>query len=234
MAKLSLRVFKKGKPIYWIIGGLVLFVIFYLLFNRGGAASGGGGVNVISTGPSEAMQNASLQASTAIATAQIGAGIEAARIQVSRDTANLQAQIALAQLGSGERVALETLNAERSLAQLDAQTNLLVNEQNINYALETARVASETTLSLRKFETDMFSEQLAANRDMFRIQSENLITQSMIAQVSSLKAKDRDTALAAILATRSGQGFSGGKGDDYIYIAPAPTTRYLPGPNPTM
>lgn len=226
MAKLSLRVFKKGKPIYWIIGGVVLFVLFYMLFNKGGAASGGGGVNVVSSGPSEAMQAASLQASTAIATAQIGAGIEAARIGVQRDMGALQAQIALAQLGSGERVALETLEFERAMGLADNQANLLINEQNINYALESARVASETSLGLRKLETDMFSEQLAANRDMFAIQSQNLITQSMIAQVSSLKAKDRDTALAAILATQSGSGFSGGKGDDYIYIAPP--TRFLP------
>jgi hypothetical protein len=229
MAKLSLRVFKKGKPIYWIGGAVIVFVLFYMLFNRGAGSAASGGTTVVSTGPSEAMQMAGLQASTAIATANIGAGVEAARIAAQRDSQGLQAQIALAQLVSGERVALETLEYQRAMGTLSASNELKLNEQNITYALESARVAGETTMGLRKMEMDMFSEQLATNAAMFAIQSENLITQSMIAQVSSLKSKDRDTALAAIIAAQRGVAFSGGSGDDRISFAAAPVA-YLPAP----
>jgi hypothetical protein len=45
---------------------------------------------------------------------------------------------------------------------------------------------------------------------------------AMLGALGSLKKKDRDTALGAILATNAGYGFSGGRGDDYISI---------PGPN---
>lgn len=207
MAKINLRVFKQGKPIYWIIGGIVVFVLFYMLFNRGAPATAGGGTTVVQSGPSEAMQIAGMQTAAAIQSAQIAANIEALRVQGERDQAALAGQVALAQLASGERVALETLNAEREAAAINAQTNLLINEQTINYNLESARLASETQLGLRQIDAnlisgqldaqaEMFRDQLAANMAMYQIQSQNLIAQTAFSQIGNLKKKNRDEALA--------------------------------------
>lgn len=217
MAKISLRVFKKGKPIFWIIGAVIVFVVFYMLFNRGSgaAASSGGGVTVQQTGPSEAMQAASIQAATAIQGAQIAAGIELARVQATRDQAALAGQVALAQLGSGEKVALATLDADREAAVLNAQTNLLINDANLSYGLETARIAGETATALRAMEIGVMTHQMDTNAEMFRYQtqanafmfaeqSRNLVTQSALGAIGSLKKKNRDEALTAIYAAATG------------------------------
>lgn len=209
MAKLNLQVFKKGKPIFWIIGGVVVFVVFYLMFNKGSGGASTGTTTVMQSGPSEALQAASLQASTAIQAAQISANVEATKIGAERDANVLAAQVALAQLSSGEHVALEQLEADRAAMELNASTNLLVNEQNLNYGLETARLAANTELGRKQIDANlltqqlatnaaMFSEQLAANVHMFDTQSDNLIKQSIIGQVGSLKKGDRDNALISI------------------------------------
>jgi hypothetical protein len=242
MAKISLRVFKKGKPIFWIIGAVLIFVIFYLLFNKGGSAapaSSGGGLVVQNSGPSEAMQIAAMQAGAQTQALQMQGAVEAARIAATRDQAALAGQVALAQLGSGEKIALATLDADRFAAGLNAQTNLLINEQNLSYNLESARVAGETQLNLRaldvgvmtkQMETQaaMFGMQLVANQEMYKVQSHNLITQAAIGQVSNLKKKNRDEALTAIYSSatgtpntyvpQSGGGF--GFGDIFGVISP--------------
>lgn len=217
MAKISLRVFQKGKPIFWIIGGVVVFVVFYMLFNRGApaASASGGGSTVVQTGPSENLQIAGMQMAGQIQAAQIAANIEALRVQGQRDQAALAGQVALAQLGSGERIALETLAADREAAVLNAQTNLLINEQTANYNLESARLASETTLGLRQIDANlvsnqlstqaaMFRDQLTANMAMYETQSRSLIATTALGQIQNLKKKNRDEALTAITASLTG------------------------------
>lgn len=202
MAKLSLRVFKQGKPIYWIIGAVFVFVVFYLMFNRGSGASGS---QVVQTGPSEAMQIAALQAGASQAAVQSAANIEAARIQASREQAALGAQVALAQLASGEKVALEQLALESGLGFANIQANILINDANISYALESARIASETQIGLRQIDVDLLNAQLEAQTHMFEVQSQNLLYQSLIGQTGSLKKKNRDEYAAYLASLMSGQ-----------------------------
>lgn len=219
MAKISLRVFKKGKPIFWIIGAVLVFVIFYMMFNKGGSAArpaaSGGGMTVVNSGPSEALQIASMQAGAATQQLQLQAGIEAGRIQATREQNALAGTVALAQLASGEKVSLASIDADRFAAGLNAQTNLLINEQNLSYSLESARVAGDTAIAMRSLDVGvmthqmdtqaaMFAEQLDANRDMYAIQSHNLITQAAIGQIGSLKKKNRDEALTAIYSSATG------------------------------
>lgn len=230
MAKLNLAVFKKGKPIVWIIGAVVVFVLFYMLFNRGGAsASAGGGTTVVQSGPSEAMQIAGMQTAAAIQSAQIGAGIEAARIQGQNTQAAMAAQIAAAQLASGERVALATLDADREAAAMNVAANIRISENTMNYNLESAKLASETAIGLKEVDAGILRYQLATNAAMFSEQSRNLIATSAIAQIGSLKKKNRDEALTAITASLTGtpnqyvaQGGGGfGFGDIVGVLSPA-------------
>lgn len=197
MAKFNLRVFKKGKPIYWIIGAVVVFVAFYMLFNRGGSSASGTTV-IQSGGMSEQAQLAAAQIGAANQQAQLAASIELARVQGEKDAANLGAQVALAQLASGETVALSSLERESAIAAMNVNANLLMNEQNINYATESARIAAETQLGLREIDTNLLREQMRTQSEMFAVQSHNLIAQSVIGQIGNLKKKNRDEALIAI------------------------------------
>lgn len=215
MAKLSLRVFQKGKPIFWIIGAVGIFVLFYLMFNRGAGASSGGGTTVVQSGPSEAMQIAGMQMAGAIQAAQIGANVEALRIQGQRDQGVLAGQVAMAQLASGERVALETLATDRDAARFNAETNLLIHERTLSYNTESARIAADTAIDLKQIDANvvmyqlgtnaaMFDRQLQTNAAMFETQSRNLIATTALAQVGSLKKKNRDEALTALTASLTG------------------------------
>lgn len=216
MAKISLRVFQKGKPIFWIIGAVVVFVLFYLMANRRSDASAGGGMTVVQSGASEAMQIAGMQTAASIQTAQIGASVEAARIQGEQNRNVLASQVAIAQLMSGERVALETISADREAANLNAATNLAINEQNTTYALESARLASETSIGLKGIDAaivmhqldtnaEMFGKQLDTNAMMFAEQSRNLIATTALGQIQTLKKKNRDEALISLVSSFTGQ-----------------------------
>lgn len=202
MAKLNLAVFKQGKPIYWIVGAVVVFVLFYLMLNKGGSSSGA--TSYVATGPSEAMQAQALQAGTAIQGAQIAANIEALRIQAGRETALAGATVASEQLASGERVAMAQLSHDTALANLNAQANMLINEQNIEYGIETARLAADTQLGLRALDIGLLQTQLETQAHMFQTQSTNLIAQSLIGQVGNLKKKNRDEALAYLASASLG------------------------------
>lgn len=212
MAKLNLQVFKRGKPIYWVIGGVALFVIFYLAFSKPASAGGSSGGAIV-TGPSEALQAAQMQYGAQIQGAQIAAGVEAARIQAENNAASLGASVALANLATQEKVALFQLAREADLAAINAQTNLLINEQNISYGVETARLAAETQIGLRALDVSLLNKQMETNAAMFETQSKNLITQSVIAQVPSLKKRDRDDALAGIGGYTPVPGGAGGGGN---------------------
>lgn len=240
MAKLNLAVFKRGKPILWVIGAVVVFVVFYMMFNRGGGASASGGTTVVQNGPSEAMQIAGMQTAAALQSAQIGANVETARIQSVNAQAALAGQVALAQLASGERVALETLAADREASRYNADANIAINAQNLAYGIESARLASETAIGLKSIDADivksqlvtnaaMFSKQLDTNAMMFAEQSRNLVAQTALSQIGTLKKKNRDEALTALTSSLTGtpntyvpQGGGGfGIGDILGVLSPA-------------
>lgn len=196
MAVVNLKVFKQGKPIYWIVGAVVLFVLFYFMLNKSAPAAGG--TQYVSTGPSEALQAAQLQAGIQSAQIQASANVEAGKIAAANNAAVLSSQVALAQLSSGEKVALFQLARDADVAALNAETNLQIASQTMAYNLESARVASQTAIDMRAMETQLLKDQMNANAQMFAAQSNNLITQTLISATSNLKKKDRDDALAGI------------------------------------
>ncbi len=224
MAKFNLKVFKQGKTLYWVIGAVVLFVIFYLMLNRGGS-SATGGTTVVQSGPSEAMQIAGMQQAAAIQTAQMQYNLGAAQIAADREAANLAGQIALAQLTSGENVALQQLEFEKALGEANIAANLQLSEMTQAYSLESARVAAETQLDLRALDVGLLEKQMETQAWMFAKQSDNLIAQSIIAQIGNLKKGDRDNALISLaLGAPSSHGSVTG---------PSVRPGLLPSGNPT-
>lgn len=199
MAKLSLRVFKQGKPIYWIVGGVVVFVVFYMLFNKGGANAGSGNTSYVSSGPSEALQAAQLQTGASIQAAQIAANVEAAKTAAGLQEAQMGQEVALAQTDASRVVSLAQLANQSDLASINANTNLLINEQNLSYAADTAKQASQTQIALKQIDAATVAHQLDTNADMFKIQSQNLLSQSLISQIGNVAEKKRYDALVTVL-----------------------------------
>jgi hypothetical protein len=112
-------------------------------------------------------------------------------------------------------VALANLDTERELAFMNTQANLLINEQNLSYSLESAKVASATQIGLRELDVglinrqmdtqaSMFREQMAANADMLELQSRTMIASAAIGAVGNLKKKNQDEALTSIVSSLTG------------------------------
>ena len=204
--KLNFAVFKKGKTLYWVLGAVVLFVVFYFLFNKGG--SSGGSVNVSSSGPSDA----SVASSTALAMAQLQYG----------------AQSAISQSNNNAAVAVATLQANNSLAQTQAQADVgkyvagldattqasYINAQqniaNINATANTsqASIAAATVIHQSDTQAAMFTAQLTTNAEMFKEQVRGVILQSVAAQIPAVGKNDRDNIAALVAAQASGGSIS--------------------------
>jgi len=228
--KFNWAVFKKGKAIYWVVGAVVLFVIFYLLASGGSkssgdtASTGAGGITTINPGPSDAQLAAA-------------AGITQAQLAANAATTQSNAELAAKQSDNAAAVAIANLQYQGSLADTqagadvakylaatDAATNsLALTEQTRQmqiqgeYSFATAKVAAETNLAGQALQAQvlttqlvtqaqMFGKSLDANTQALQIQSQNLVDQSLIAQIPTLKKKNRDDALLALASSFSNQG----------------------------
>lgn len=218
--KLNLKVFKKGKPIYWLIGAVVIFVIFYLIASKG-AGSSSGGVAVVG------------------GTAQTDNSVALANAQASANANNNAAAVAIAQLEYQGKLAETQAGADvaKYVANLDANTTMLgfttqmeAIKVQAEYGLESSRVAAETNLAgqalnaqvlIRQLDTNaaMFNNSLAANVEQSRITSQTYIATSALGQVSTLKKKDRDETLQIIAGQAMGapQQFYNPSGSAVIY-----------------
>lgn len=228
--KFNMEVFKKGKPIYWIIGAIVIFVIFYKIASgpsaSSKAASTSGGVTTINTGPSDAQ----------IAAA---AGISAAQIQANAQVAGAQLAFAAQKDANAAGVAVSQLEAQAhmydtamsadtakflaaqegqiAMAGITAQQNIAFS--NNEYSFATARVAAETSLAMTKIQADMVNNGYATQLAMAKDQNATTIalgeqqrraytTAALVSGINSAPAVDRDNMLALIAATSSGQSIT--------------------------
>lgn len=216
----------------WLFGGifLVFGVGVYLIVNRGGGSgSTSSGSTIISAGPSEAFQAQAMainaQENSQALAFQIqreenALALEAAAMQIEgqQNIAILQQQLSLTELETNRSISSEQTAA--SLAALNAQLNssFAMQESNNRAGVDMARMVQETATQQlaigAMMQTRMGEQQLEA----FKIQTAAARDQALIAQVGTLKRKDRDTALGALIATGAGYGFDGGKGDDRIII----------------
>jgi len=205
MKKFNLKVFKKGKPIYWVAGAVILFVIFYLFLNRGGGQSApaqSGGVVSYNSGPSDAQISAASQISGA--QIQANAAINQQQLQLAGIREDNSARVAIA--GLENQLGVIAINAETGLQRFNIDAGREVDLATINatkeyqylqaeYSLETARIASDATIRSREIDRSILGDQLRSNILSLNIQSDNLIAQTALSQISSLKKKDRDNTL---------------------------------------
>jgi len=241
--KFNWAVFKKGKAVYWVIGAIVLFVIFYLLASGGskssssGASTNAGGVTTINSGPTDAQIAAAASISAAqiqanAQTNQSNADLAALKEQVAGQVAiaTLQTQSQLADTAAGSDVAkyLASVQAGAQTFALTEQTRQMALQG--EYSLETAKVAAETDLAgqalqagvlVHQLDTNasMFNASIAANTAALKIQSDNITMQGLISQAGNLKKKDRDEYLEILAGTSLGGGvnYYNGPGAAVIY-----------------
>lgn len=218
--KFSLAVFRRGKPIYWVIGAVALFVLFYFMVSRQApSAASSGGTTVIQSGPTEAQQAMQIQYS--MASMQSNAGIQAAQIGANADIAmaTLAAQVQLANTQASADVAKYTaaLDAQSQSEYTAAQQTMLATQVagaittsqiQAQYGVETANIAAMSVLDQANVQAAMFSKQLDTNAKMFTAQMASANFQSLAAQVGNVKKNDRDNMLAMLIASNSGQALN--------------------------
>jgi len=186
--KFNMKVFNKGKPIYWIIGGIFIFVVFYYFISKGSAApsnSSGSGITTINAGPSDTAIAA--QAGVAMAQIQANAQVDqsnaaliaakdANAASVAITAYQFQGDLAATQAGADVAKYLGALDAQVQVAGLTAQT-AWINTQS-EYSFATAKVAAETDYAKAKLTADSNLAQWALNADVLKTQ---LNTQAEIA-----------------------------------------------------
>jgi hypothetical protein len=187
---------KKIKPLYVLIGVFAIIIIYFLLSRQ---SSGGDTTYTVgSSGPSDA----AIQANAGITAAQINASGQVAlqQQQSAEDIAiaTLQAQVANNQTAAGADTTNKATDAALAglLAQLTAQTTQT--QIQAEYSFDTAQAANEAALTSKAIDAGMFAKQLDTNVAMYSIQSNNLVAQSLIGQISNLKKGDRDAALISL------------------------------------
>jgi hypothetical protein len=177
--KLSLRVFKQGKPIYWVIGGVVIFVLFYLMF-RGKSAPATGTTTYATTGPSEALQAQQLAAGIATQQASLAAGVQVQGLQEQQNVAAMALTASLANIDAGRVVSLAGIDAQKAADAENASANIQINRDNLSYTLDTAQVAANTQIGIATINANEVNHQLDTNAAMFADQLKQLTAGQLI------------------------------------------------------
>lgn len=190
--KMNMSVFKKGKPVYWVVGGVVIFVVFYLMFNKG--ASGSSGVTVQNTGPSDA----AVAASTSLAAmqTQASAGVAIATLQANSQTSQTQAAADVAKY----QASLDATTAAQYY-----QTQKEITAINGEYTFDTAKVAAETVQFQYATNANVLTHQMDTNAAMFVEATKASVAQTALSQVSGLDYRTRSQALVATLGLLNGK-----------------------------
>lgn len=191
--KMNFAVFKKGKPIYWVIGGIVVFALFYLMFNKGAGSSSG--ITTVNAGPSDAAVAASTQ--LALAQTNANAGVAVATLQYNGQLAQTQAAADVAKYTAN-------LDAATSAATLDTQKAIAA--INAEYSLDTAKVAAETNIAQWTLNANVLTTQLQTNAQMFSDSMKASVVNNLVA--AAAQSPHSDIALATIGGELTGSGFS--------------------------
>jgi hypothetical protein len=210
------------------IGAVIVFGLLLFLLTRGGGSSTGS-TSVIASGPSEAFQAQALAISAQQQQAQLAANVQlqgqalelealTRQIEGQENLAILSMQMGLAELEANRAISSEQTAA--SLAALTQQLNygLATTEANIQGSVDMATIAAESATTQMMINASIQREMLAAQTDMFNTQVRAQQDANILSTIQTAKKKDRDTLIGAFIANRSGQAFTGGKGDDRIVI----------------
>lgn len=203
--KFSLSYVKQNPVMFgsiFVVFGLLL----YVLMNRGGSTQ------YVSTGPSEALQAAQLQAGAAIQAKQIDAAIANQQAQASlaaitaqingqETLANLQMQYAFAELAANSALGSKQIDASLLALQTQLDTQLELASSNNQFMVDYAKVAADSA-------TNQVMINAALQRDLSKDQLDAFKFGNLLNSVNSVLEVDRDNILALITAQMSGSNLS--------------------------
>lgn len=204
--KFNFKFLKKGKTVYWIIGGIVLFVIAYYLFKQQGSSSSNVQYAAVGSGATDAQvqaaaaQNvAQIQANAQIA--QTNAQLAALQIQSnsSDNQAALAAQVANNQTQAQADTAIQTATLAASIQTAGINAQQAIAQSNNEYTFDTAKLASETQLGINAQNVGLAATQLQTNAQMFDTQ---LTTQAQ-EFTQQMQASIAQTALGVVAANKN-------------------------------
>jgi hypothetical protein len=202
MMKFNLAIFKGKNSIWWIVGAIILFIVFYMVASAGAPAKAGG-LTVQNAGPSDAAiaANAQLTGMQLSAQAQVyQSQIELAALNAAanRDIsiAQIQADTQLADTQASADIAKYVAANQTSIAQQQLTTQLAIARADMEYGLASSEVAAQTQLGLKaidastvqyqlKTNSDIIMRQFESNERSLAIQSQSLKDQAIISAVST-------------------------------------------------
>lgn len=199
--KLNFKVFK-SKPVWYILGGLVAFYVFYRI-----ASGGSSGITTVNSGPSDA----AVQASTALQMANLQYGAQTTQMQTQANAA-----VAIEQLhaNSANYQTQASVDLGKYTAALDAQTQAayMTVQQNIaalnaQYSLDTAKVAAETNIAQWGIMANVMNTQTVANAAVQSQFIQASTFQALAATIPSLKERDRSIGLGELTSAMTGQAY---------------------------
>ena len=211
LKKFSFEYVKKNPVMFGVIF-VVFGLLLWVLINRGGGASGS--TQYVSSGPSEALQGAQLQAGTQVQLAQIQAQtqnaggafqLEALTRQLDNQAmlAGVEMQYRVLELGASER--LTELQTGASLAALTAQLSAnrdMAADNNafaLGYAKQANDAAVQTVFINSMLQRELGSQQLEA----YKYGLDTSVKQGILSTIPSLKKKNRDDVLRDFIITQA-------------------------------
>jgi hypothetical protein len=218
----------KRNPVMFGVAFVVFALLLFVLTRSGGSAASG--TTVISSGPSEGFQAQAMAINAQSQQAQLAANVQlqGQALELEALTRNLDSQENLAilsmQFGLAELEANRAISSEQTAASLAALTQqlnygLATTEANIQGSVDMATIAAESATTQMMINASIQRDMIGAQMDMFNTQIRAQQDANILSTIQTAKKKDRDTLIGAFLANRSGQGFTGGKGDDRIVLA---------------
>lgn len=189
-----------------------IFVVFgllvYLMLNKGAGAA----TQVVTTGPSEALQAAQLQAGAAIQAKQIDAAVASqsaqanlaaitAQINGQETIANMQMQYQMAQLAASSALGSKQIDASLLALQAQLDNNLELTNSNNSFMVDYAKVAADSAV-----------QQVAINAALQQSLSADQLqaykTGALLSAVSQVMPVDADNMLALISSQITGSSVS--------------------------
>jgi hypothetical protein len=218
MAKFDANYIKQNPKLFG-----ALFVVFglgvYLLLNRR-AAGGGTVVNQVGVAqPTDAQVAAGAQVQ--LAQINAGASLQGAQLQLAAMTAQSQGDLAIATMQAelahyqiGTDAALRSQETTTGLQAVQAQLDnaLAVANSNNSFALDYARSAQDSAVSMTLINANLQRDLGAQSADLTAKLSRDQLTAysvgAVAAQIPKLKSVDRDNIAALALGIGSGQGLN--------------------------
>jgi hypothetical protein len=196
--------FVKKHPYAFGVGGVFLFILLYYYFSKSSsgstAASGATGTNAydVQLAQVDAAQGAqTLQANTALAGAQIQAGVQSQGISASQDVTNNQTA---AQLAAIEAQTTAALNVTQSNNQTQVQLSQVQEQSTADQINAIEGIVNAQYTSADTKTNDLYAYLTSANNNQAAVQSQAITTQgaldtASLGQVTNVGGSQNRTAI---------------------------------------